>query len=480
MKIEELFLYVSRIITILMGIIPGIFLSRIMNKEEYGTFLQIQLIAGFLTTALTTGVQKSIYNFSTTKDLILDKSIMQSISLLFILAIGTGFFLYIFLDKISLILNNNNLLNYVYPLIYLSFTRICTSAYPQIFIVKKEILTYCIIQILAPVITGISVIYLAYKGYDLIYLISIESFVLFFVLLILLFKNLNKFKNEFFFNSIDSIKHQIKFSAVLSLSSILSTFSRYAGHFAISSHFTPSQYALYSRGAIEIPLPNIITYSIASIMAPELVKSIHNKNINHFIKIYHIAITKAALFIVPVSLFFFISKVDVITLLYGEAFIDSAAVFGIYSLLLLTQICSFDVVVQSINKTKIVFLLSLIHLIITLSSTLIAIKYFMLTGPALAILIANSIIMLAYIIFISFALNLKLNNFFPIKQIILILFASTASTITFKLIYANLNFSNFQTLIISSFGFYVEYIAVILIFFKLGHINLSLSNDGSY
>jgi len=98
----------------------------------------------------------------------------------------------------------------------------------------------------------------------------------------------------------------------------------------IGAFFTVSQFAKYINGAFEIPFVGTIAASVSSVLMPEFAKKSQQKDYLSLIKLWHRAICKVAIFLIPLAVFLFIFANEFITLMFSKKYQDSSIIFQIY------------------------------------------------------------------------------------------------------------------------------------------------------
>jgi O-antigen/teichoic acid export membrane protein len=231
----------------------------------------------------------------------------------------------------------------------------------------------------------------------------------------------------------------------------------------ISIYFTPAQYAIYSRGAMELPLVNIITYPIvAGLLMPTFVRQLSGKqrNTKEFVQLWQNTIRKIALIIFPIFVLLLVISRQFITLLYTDNYAGSVNIFRIYLFLALTNIAAYDVILQAAGKTRFVLYITTFALFFNLILNFILIKSLGVLGPPLATVITIFLTTGFYLITIKMVLQLSYTQVFPwVKLAKILIVAGIAGLLTFPL--THLAISKIEIIVIAGTVFSIIYVTLI-------------------
>jgi len=359
---------------------------------ELGTYQQGVLLFSMIALIACFGAPKALYYFGKTEKN-LKETIIHTLSLITISCIFFTIILTILWNPICNLFSNQSLTPFlIYIITMFSLTAIHNLLQPVAILTKKVVLIgylNIITSILQIIFIGIMCYYhkpLEYLYTVLILFVAIKVMFLFYML------------NKHVKGSWEGLNIRLtldicKFSFPLILSTITLIFARRIDGFIISSFSDPITMAIYSRGALEIPLGGIIIYNIANLLMPKFTEIYKNKNYSVIIETLNKEIKRITILIFPVFFTFLLIGKDFIIFLYTKEYIKSVPVFLIYLFILPVQIYCFDTVLQAMNKTAKVFHISIISAV---SNVIISIALFFLigiSGPAigtvLSLLITN-------------------------------------------------------------------------------------------
>ena len=122
--------------------------------------------------------------------------------------------------------------------------------------------------------------------------------------------------------------------------------------FLISNAFDPATYAVYSCGAFEIPLPLLVTGSIATAMMPTLVALAHKNRVPEVLSIWQEAARKGGLVILPCFALLLPLSRELMVLLYRESYAMAAWPFAIYLCALPVHVVLYNSFLRAVGRTR--------------------------------------------------------------------------------------------------------------------------------
>ncbi len=101
-------------------------------------------------------------------------------------------------------------------------------------------------------------------------------------------------------------------------------------NFVVSRYFPPAEFAVYSVGLFQSPLLTLLTSSFSKALIPEVSRLAAAGDQRGIIPVWLNAARKLALVVVPICALMFVLRFEIITLLFTDAYIEAASLFGIY------------------------------------------------------------------------------------------------------------------------------------------------------
>jgi O-antigen/teichoic acid export membrane protein len=108
--------------------------------------------------------------------------------------------------------------------------------------------------------------------------------------------------------------------------------------FIVSSLFTPSEYAIYARGAFDLPLVGILPGMLFDLMAPRFVEFWLAGKKQEIVRLLQEAMRRTALVFYPIMCLSIVLAHDLITFLFTDKYEGSVPIFRMYLLLMIFHV----------------------------------------------------------------------------------------------------------------------------------------------
>ncbi|PLX05010.1 MAG: hypothetical protein C0594_08425 [Marinilabiliales bacterium] len=331
--------------------------------------------------------------------------LFNSFFIITILSILAAIFVYTFKNIIAQYIGDNNAIPYLnLLLLYITFGT-PSNLIEYIFLLQNKphnIIGYGLVSftlhlllVAGPALLGMD-IYYCLAG---LVIISGARFI-YLVLLVIKYSQL-KLSGSF-------IKEHSKLAFPLMLSFLVSGSAQYIDGILVSSKYDASVFAVFRYGAKELPLVAMLAnaFSVAMLSGfsskEEIIKSLatikrKSKQLSNLL--------------FPVTIILLISSKWLYPLVFSDKFSESAAVFNVYLLLIISRLVFPQTILIGSKKTKIIFIVSVIELIINVGLSLIFIQYWGIIGVAYATFIAFALEKTILTILVQSSLNIKAKQY---------------------------------------------------------------------
>lgn len=394
--------------------IIGIALARLITPGELGSFRQLFLIYSTFSTLLLLGIPQSMLYFLPRCGSLEDQRKIISRTLNIISLLAVLFTLAILLLRGTIAEKFNNpaleqllLIYAIYPLF-----MFITQVFSSIMMGMKSPLRAAKFTIFAISTDAILIMGTAFftRNLQLIVWAVIAS-----AMLQWLYARIKLWQYSSLNLGWDwgKMREQFAYCLPLGLSTIIGTLSVQLDKFMISGFFSPQQFAVFSLGAMELPLVGILANSIYSVLLPQL----SSGNPAQMGSLYSAAVRKNALLVFPITVLFFLFARPIMVFLYGSVYAEAALYFRIYLLALPVRIAIYDILFQASGKTKIIMLNSLLILCCNAMLNYLFIRLWGMQGAAIATVVVTWLSMLLYLLQMKGILKLQLRSFFPWTKI---------------------------------------------------------------
>lgn len=440
----------------------SIMLARFFTTGEYGTYLHVQMVANFATWAFLLGLPHSVYYFLPR---VADqrKFIFNTCSIIGLLAIVTALLISFNTQFLSNLLANPELMNFGIIIALIALFQIPLSLFEPLMITAQKIKEFSAAELFFNLSLFMTVGGCVISDASLytilastVALFSIHNAVLlFFIVQIGLERRKIRVGGEEY-----SLKKQLDYSLPIGLSMSVMELSRYTDKIIVSNQTSPEDYAVYARGAMDIPVINILANTLDNLMMPRFVEAYKDKKESEILTSWHSMIRLMAVFIYPCCIFLIATASLLIPALFTDKYIGSILIFQIYTLGLLTRISTFNVIIRAIGKTKVILWISILSIISNTILTLVFMDFWGLMGAPIATVITTSLMRFSYLISITHYLNVKLVDVFPWQSLLHSLLASIIALLPVYLLF-QLDMNAWVNLVLMGISYSVIYVAII-------------------
>ncbi|MBN2683456.1 MAG: oligosaccharide flippase family protein [Bacteroidales bacterium] len=369
-------------------ILIGVVFTNAPNSfslSEIGTYEAFMLIAGAASFFWVNGLIQSLlplYNSSKAFGKIKPETKSPVFFNIFILILLLGFlsiiFLFIFKENISGEADNKF---FGFLALYVFLVN-PSHLVENIYLLKnkpRHIILYGLISFFIQFVVVASPAVLGYGVYEsfagLIFVTAIRFIWLVFLL----------YKYSSFIISIPFIKEYLHLGFPLVLSTLLSGSAQYFDAFLVKETYGKNYLAVFQYGARELPLALIMASAFSNAMLPVFSQG---KSLFETLNL----IRKKSLFLMhflfPLTILLIAISNIVYPIIYNSEFTESAKIFNIYLLLVISRMVFPQTILIGLKKTKTILWASLYEILINVSLSIIFIYYFGMIGVAYATIIA--------------------------------------------------------------------------------------------
>lgn len=209
----------------------------------------------------------------------------------------------------------------------------------------------------------------------------------------------------------DFLKENITIGLPLILGALLSGAGVYIDGLIITHYFDQATFAIFRYGAKEFPLFLLLANAFSNSMIPEI-NSI--EKIETGLKKIKEKSHKMIHYLFPVAILLVVTSHWFYPVVFNKNFSESASVFNIYLLLIISRLVFPQTIVIGLKKTKMVFYFSLLEIIVNVAVSLLLINKFGVMGVAFGTVVAHYFEKLLLIIYCKAKLNISISKYIPV------------------------------------------------------------------
>ncbi len=191
---------------------------------------------------------------------------------------------------------------------------------------------------------------------------------------------------------LDTMKTMVSYSIPLAAASMVGTIQFNLDKVIVSSFFTPEVFAVYSCGAMQIPLIGIVTGAISTVIIPDMRKSIAVGDTGEAAKLFIQASRKSAMILIPAMCFLFVSANEFIRIMFSDKYADATGIFQAYLLRLPLQIMYGGIAFMCFGMNKYVLKITIVSCVLGTAATILFARWFGVSGVPYGVLAVTIVI----------------------------------------------------------------------------------------
>ena len=404
--------------TTVLTMLTAMLLSRFRTLDEYGTYSQLQLVTNLFTIIFMIGLPNSINYFLAKADTKKEQSGFLSLyySLTTVLGFAAGIVLVIALPFIIKYFNNESIRDFWFYLLLYPWTKIIMSGLENLLVVYQRMTKLIVFKMLYSGIT-LAVVAMAW-----LVGISFELYMALFVITEILFSlwvygishRLSGGLHIIFDKT--EIVSIFRFCIPLGLASIVGTISIELDKLLIGYLYSTSDLAIYTNASKEMPV-TVIATSITAVLMPQLVKVLKRGENEKAVALWDKATILSYIFIAFCVGALIVFAPEVISILYSDKYLPGVGVFRVYSLVLLLRTTYFGMILNSVGKTRFIFITSVMNLLLNVVLNIVCYFIFGFVGPAIATFISIAVIAFLQLFYTSRFVRIGFWKIFNWKKI---------------------------------------------------------------
>lgn len=470
---QAAFLSLADFVRFFLKTVIGIALARLLSPADLGSYRQLFLIYSTLAGVMLLGFPQSMQYFLPKAKSLNEqiRLISRTLCVVSILGIVSAALIYLLRNSIASMFNNPALaellpLYCLYP-IFMFITQIYSSVMLGLKESRKSawFLIYGIVCDLILVLAAA----IFWNDLSIIVWALLISAVLQWMYALWCLRDFSRPGQTDLFAG---FKEQLAYTVPLGLSLLVGILSVQLDKLMISGFFNPESFAIFSLGAMELPLIGIVINSVNSILLPNL-SAMDKQTLS---SVYSASVRKNAIIVFPLAVVFYLFAAEFITFVYGSIYLESAVYFKIYLLLLPLRVATYGIIFQARGRTKLVMYDALLMLGLNALLNYLLIRSWGMQGAAWATVIVSWLILLVYLWQIKYCLAFRISSLFPIKSLFLNLCAAVIPI--FAVIYlAPCIKVSFWRMILGGSLYAVLYLALALIMKVIKAYDIAFAKD---
>lgn len=206
------------------------------------------------------------------------------------------------------------------------------------------------------------------------------------------------------------LKKYFTYSIPLVLHIILGNGMEYIDGVLVNRYFDVASFPVFRYGARELPISSILVGGIVASLIPLYLENKEGTLISMKVKI-----TKLIQWVFPMAMALILLSPFLYKLVYGELFVESAYLFNIYLLILVSRVLLPQIIIQARHENKVLVYSALVEVLVNIALSLFLLEYFGLMGIAWATWVAYMVNKVLLIIFVEYKMKVSLSSYLDRK-----------------------------------------------------------------
>ncbi len=371
---QTLWLATGKIIAVFAQLLIPLFLTRFLNKEEYGFYTQFNAVLYFFISFFSFGMFSNLFYFFPTlkKRKIL---IVQTFIFLLVFSILSALFIFIPFFN-SFFLGNEALKNYKFVIYFLTIILILTTIIHPLYVVNKDIgisLWFPALQIVLKAIFIIVFFLIIPSIQSVINAIVVSSVLVLLIVLSYLRKVIKRLPEGKFLDKEVAI-NQLRYNLPMGMAIAIKSFSQKFDKLISISFLSVSSYASYSIAFFGIPGIQQIYDSISQVTVVSMSKCFKNGDKAMALDLYKKMVVKTFSFSVPIIFIVALNAKQIISFLFTSKYTDATLLFQMYLISFIFAMLGAGLILRASGEIKSITRAFLYSSIFTLPSTYFLIK----------------------------------------------------------------------------------------------------------
>lgn len=375
-SVRALFIMLDKVFRAVLSLGVAVVLSRMLSKDAYGSYRQVFFIYSLTTMLASLGIPESTFFFMPGMS---PEKRRQRLSSILALSTASGVIfslgLLLAAELVAQGVNNPELSSSLRIVAIIPIVGLLRLTISNALIINEHVLVSVVLRVISlsvnfGVVVGgfaagwsLNTILMCYVALEVLSGVS-------FVVAQVKTGGLKLERPDIAF-----YKKVMGYALPMSLATTVALMGRYLDKYLISAFFSPAKFAEYANGAIQLPFVSIITVSVAVAMLPNLVEHYKEGRLKNMCELFGESIRRCGLVLFPVFIWAVLVSHDVVVIVYGEKFAQSAYPFMVYLFLLPIRVVVYSSMLRAMGQTKVIFWSAVITLSANVTISLALLHY---------------------------------------------------------------------------------------------------------
>lgn len=451
---ESILLYANNASVAVLNFISIAFLSHVLLPHDYGSYKYMFMIISICVALGSLGFSQAVfYYIYQAENKVEEYAYLNASRACLLLSFGVSVISFYLLNYFLTVDQSGTSFNEFYGLLIgIIFSGIFQSVELNVFLKNRHSWFY-FTNIISSFIIRLVLFYVAY-----LYQSDLFTYVNIWFLNALLSTLVNQLYLEYIYEGakfklpkkyiVQVIKYSMPIGLALFFGVVLVQVDRVVLTYLFKD---PVKLAIISNGNFEVPLITAFYASFSTIAFPKMMKAFEANNKLDMLKYRHEYQINVALLLFPIVLAFIFFSKDIMIVVFGDFYVNSAKLFSVYAITFLFRFTSYHDLFLISKKTKFIAYIQAAELIFHVVLTYVFIQMFDLIGASIAVLTTNIIYFIVASYLGSKAVNVPMNLLYPYKKLIYLFLTTLLILIPFYFIVNYISLTYLKVIFISTF-----------------------------
>jgi len=438
-------------LTTVVTLATAMVMARVLTEVELATYRQTLLAYQIALPLLSLGLSYAIYYFMPTETRRVRGIVIDGLIMMFVMGLLYAVFIalggnHVLAKRFS----NPAIVNTLVYLVPLPLVALPATLLASVMVVREQVNKLTVYNVLTNLILGLGIVgaCLYWRTPESMVLVKVGLGVA--IGLIGIRMMLKAAPRDDWHPSWDNMRNMVKFSIPLVTAGALGTISLQLDKIIVSAMCSPEEFAVYSNGAIEIPLIGIITGSIAAVIQPDLRKFAAAGDYQAALALFRQAAEKSAVILIPTMVFLMVSAEPFILTLFSDKYAGSILPFRLYLLILPIRIAQYGAFQSALGLNRAILFRSAVGLAANAASSVLFVALWgyagAVIGTILTLYLVNCTLNMALL---ANTLNCRWKDVLPFSVLAKLFFFSSLAVIPLlflRVLFPNLHYVAFLLL----------------------------------
>lgn len=212
--------------------------------------------------------------------------------------------------------------------------------------------------------------------------------------------------------SFSFVKAHLKLGMPLVAAALLSGSAQFVDGFIVTSRFDESTFAVFRYGARELPLATLMANALSSAMLPGF--GIREK-LQENLRMLKRGVSRLMHFLFPLTALLLLVSKPLFPVVFNPAFSESATVFNIYLLLVISRLLMPQTILNGLKLTRQIMVAAFFELVLNVALSLFLVRVWGIAGIAFATFVAYLFEKIYLVLMVKKKLNIRLTDYHPLK-----------------------------------------------------------------